>query len=466
MVKVLFERKVSTMSVTSKKKKNEKQEHEGVSLRTIQICLIAGAVLFSAIMLFFTFFLSSNFQALTQRAEHHVELRKAALELMDASDYLTENAQRFTIAGDTRFLNAYFDEALNMQHRENAVAKLSQDKDCEAALKKLQDAMDNSVKLMDREYYAMRLVIEAEGITQYPDVLQKVKLSDEDAALSAQDKMYHATQMVLDNEYYMQKNVIRNDMKASLDELEKLAAAFDADSIQSLQKELTFVRVLIVIQAVGVIFLVWLTSHLGIHPILDAVEHIKENKRIRESGTSEFRYLVRAYNRMYDVYKKSLERLNFKASHDELTGVYNRSGYESVLSSIDLANTYMILVDIDDFKSINDTYGHEVGDKMLIKTANALKNNFRADDYICRIGGDEFAVFMVHASKEEQASIAGKITTINANLADTGDGLPAASISVGIVHGSESDDAETLFIKADEAMYHAKHSGKNTYSFS
>ena len=225
-------------------------------------------------------------------------------------------------------------------------------------------------------------------------------------------------------------------------------------------------RVIIVIQAVGVIFLVWLTSHLGIHPILDAVEHIKDNKRIRESGTSEFRYLVRAYNRMYDIYKRSLERLNFKASHDELTGVYNRAGYDSILDSIDLTNAYMILIDIDDFKSVNDTYGHDVGDKVLIKTANALKNNFRTDDYICRIGGDEFVVFMVHASKEEQASIAAKAQAINAALADTADGLPATSISVGIVHGSESDDAETLFEKADDAMYRAKHSGKNTYSFS
>ena len=75
-------------------------------------------------------------------------------------------------------------------------------------------------------------------------------------------------------------------------------------------------------------------------------------------------------------------------------------------------------------------------------------------------------VFMVHASKEEQASIGGKAQAINAALADTADGLPATSISIGIVHGSESDDAETLFEKADDAMYRAKHSGKNTYSFS
>ena len=454
------------MSVTSKKKKTDKQKHEGVSLRTIQICLITGAVLFSALMLFFTFFLSSNFKTLTERSEHHVELRKAALELMDASDYLTENVQRFTIVGDTRFLNAYFDEALNMQHRENAVAKLSQDKDCKKALEKLQQALDNSVKLMDREYYAMRLVIEARGYTEYPEVLKKVTLKDYDAALSPQEKMYRATQMVLDNDYYMQKNMIRNDMKASLNELEKLANSFDSSAIQTLQRELTIVRVIIVIQAVGVIFLVWLTSHLGIHPILDAVEHIKDNKRIRESGTSEFRYLVRAYNRMYDVYKRSLERLSFKASHDELTGVYNRTGYDSILDSIDLTNAYMILVDIDDFKSVNDTYGHDVGDKVLIKTANALKNNFRTDDYICRIGGDEFVVFMVHADNSATAAtLAEKIENINRELENTDDGLPAATLSVGIAHGSNTTDADILFRKADAAMYHSKHSGKKTYSF-
>ena len=101
---------------------------------------------------------------------------------------------------------------------------------------------------------------------------------------------------------------------------------------------------------------------------------------------------------MYAAYKKSLDSLNFKASHDELTGAYNRFGYDLLVSNIDLNNSYMMLLDVDNFKNINDTYGHETGDKVLVRLVEILRKNFRMDDYICRIGGDEFVIFMVHSS--------------------------------------------------------------------
>ena len=168
---------------------------------------------------------------------------------------------------------------------------------------------------------------------------------------------------------------------------------------------------------------------------------------------------------MYEAYKKSLERLNFKASHDELTGAYNRAGYDLLISSIDLNNTYMMLFDVDNFKSINDTYGHETGDKVLVKLVKVMKKNFRNDDYICRIGGDEFVVLMLHSSDVDRSLIAQKIDEINRELSAIDDGLPAVSISVGIVHGTDAKDAESLFEKSDAAMYRSKQNGKNTYTF-
>jgi diguanylate cyclase (GGDEF)-like protein len=335
----------------------------------------------------------------------------------------------------------------------------------DAALAELQEAMASSLELMNREYYAMRLVIEAKRYTDYPDELKEIELSKEDQALSPEEKMQRASVMVHDEEYYVQKNLIREDMRASLDELEIMAYDTDASALSSLGKEMAFVRLVIAFQTIVILLMVWLTSRLGIHPILNAVDQIKADSPIPEVGAEEFRYLARAYNKMYEIYKNSLERLNFKASHDELTGAYNRSGYDLLLSSVDLENVYMLLFDIDNFKEINDTYGHEVGDKVLIKLVSVLKRYFRSDDYVCRIGGDEFVVFMVHAAKPQQQQIEEKITGINRELANTEDGLPSASVSVGIVHGSESSDAEDLFRKIDDAMYQAKQRGKNTYSF-
>ena len=72
-------------------------------------------------------------------------------------------------------------------------------------------------------------------------------------------------------------------------------------------------------------------------------------------------------------YKKDLERLSFQASHDELTGLYNRFGYDFLISELELSSVYLLMVDVDDFKAINDNYGHEIGDKVLIKIAETLK---------------------------------------------------------------------------------------------
>ena len=436
---------------------------DGISLRTVHLCLIIGAVIISGLMLFSTYHLFSSFRHLTETSEQQIELRKAARELMDASDYLTEKVQRFSVLGDRRFLEEYFEEAFVANHREEAIATMAEGTGTQAALEKLQTAMASSVELMDREYYAMQLVIEAQGYTEYPEVLQSVTLSDEDMALSPSEKMLRAAQMVHDDEYYEQKDRIRENMRASLDELEQMAYDTDASALESLRDELLLVRVIIILQTIGILVMVWLTARLGIHPVLNAVERIKEDSPIPEVGANEFRYLARTYNKMYEVYKKSLASLNFKASHDELTGAYNRAGYDLLLSSIDLGSTYMMLVDVDNFKTINDTYGHEVGDKVLTKLVQVLKKNFRSDDYICRIGGDEFVVFMVHSSEMQHNQVASKIKAINKELNEPEDGLPPVTISVGITHGTEATDAVDLFEKTDAAMYQAKKNGKRTY---
>ena len=427
--------------------------------------LVIGAAIISVLMFYSTYQLFDSFYHLTETTEQQIELRKAARELMDASDYLTEKVQRFTITADMQFLNDYFTEAFEANRREEAIQKMSEGKGNEAALADLKEAMNGSLKLMEREYYAMKLVIEAKEIRNYQEVLESVELSKEDKALSPEEKMNLAAMMTHDDEYFVQKDHIREMMRASLDELEKMAYDTDASALESLRNEMKLIRLVIIMQIGAMIFMVWLTSKLGIHPILNAVDRIKADSKIPETGANEFRYLARAYNKMYEAYKKSLESLNFKASHDELTGAYNRAGYDLLLSSIDLENTYMMLFDVDNFKTINDTYGHETGDKALVKLVKVLKKNFRSDDYICRIGGDEFVVLMVHSSDIDRKLIIQKINSINEELAQIDDGSPAVSISVGIVHGKNATDAENLFEKTDAAMYHSKQNGKNTYTF-
>jgi len=182
-------------------------------------------------------------------------------------------------------------------------------------------------------------------------------------------------------------------------------------------------------------------------------------KKVREEEEREKRALEA-------FYKKDLERLSYQASHDELTGLYNRFGYDFIISEMELSTTYLLMVDVDDFKTINDNYGHEVGDKVLIKIADTLRTNFRSDDCVCRIGGDEFVVVMVQAHTGLRALVKSKIEKINRELADSSDGLPPISISVGITFGSEASDAIELLKLADFAMYALKREGKQGYRFS
>ena len=437
----------------------------GISLRVIHVWLIVITIVMSVVMVYSTIRLSSSFTRVTDATEEHLNLEKAAMELMDASDFLTEKVQRFTIGGDRRFMDEYFEEAFKSHRREEAVSRMNAEPAADAARDKLEKAMDASVKLMDQEYYAMRLVVEAKKYADYPQQLRDVVLNEEDAALSSEEKMIRATELVLNDDYYNQKDRVRAGMQESLQEIDKLTRGVESAEHAELQSDLRLVRVIILLLVVAILSMVWLTARLGINPVLRAVDRIRADSPIPEVGANEFRYLAQEYNKMYTAYKSSIERLNFKASHDALTGVYNRAGYELLLSSVDLGNTYMLLFDVDDFKSINDVYGHEMGDKALVKLAEVLKSNFRSDDHICRIGGDEFVVFMVHANGLQEELISAKIDQINDQIMCQDEKAPFFSVSVGVAYGADADDAESLFERADEAMYQSKKSGKQTYTF-
>ncbi|MBO7355197.1 MAG: diguanylate cyclase [Lachnospiraceae bacterium] len=437
----------------------------GLSLRRIHIWLIVIMGILSGAILLASFRLTNTYLRLAHAAEEHAELEKAAHELMDASDYLTERVQRFTINGDMRFLEQYFTEAFESNRREEALARMDVDEKTGAALAQLREAMDHSVNLMNQEYYAMRLVIEAKGYTDYPEILDTVVLSEEDMALSPDEKIRRATELVLNDDYYDQKDNIRRDMQESLEEVDRLMNTVKQEELAVLNRELTFTRIVVIVQVLFVIFMMRLTSILGINPIVRAVDRIREDSPIPEAGANEFRYLAQAYNKMYMKYRSSMEHLNYKASHDELTGAYNRAGYEHLLSHIDLESTYMILLDVDDFKSVNDNYGHDVGDKILIKLVKVLDSVFRDDDCICRIGGDEFVILMVHSSGMQKQLIENKIEQIKKGLSDRKDGLPSVSVSIGVVNGKNATGKDNLFEKTDAAMYESKRKGKNTYTF-
>ena len=163
--------------------------------------------------------------------------------------------------------------------------------------------------------------------------------------------------------------------------------------------------------------------------------------------------------------QKLLQKEIYKATHDSLTQVYNRSGYDLLMTRVALDKTMFLLLDGDNFKQVNDRYGHETGDRTLQKIARTIRQFFRTDDFVCRIGGDEFVVLMNTPGEPRFDLVRDRISGINAALAIEKDGVPPISVSVGAAQGDKASDAAELFDRADRALYETKRSGRCGVTF-
>ena len=121
-------------------------------------------------------------------------------------------------------------------------------------------------------------------------------------------------------------------------------------------------------------------------------------------------------------------------------------------------------MDVDKFKTVNDQYGHEMGDKVLKKVAKLLVESFRSSDYAARIGGDEFAVILPEVEEDRKAVIEEKIKKINNVLTNPENNMPKTSVSVGVAFSSSGFN-DDLYKKADAALYVTKERGRQGCSF-
>lgn len=443
----------------------KKLKKDGLSLRMTFLLMLVVSLAVTVCLLYTNYRTIKSFNGLSDAMDRYIDLQDAADSLLKASDYLTEQAQCYTVIGDRRHLDGYFNETENVRRREQAIERMEKTLPDSDALNALKQAMAESVSLMEREYYAMALVLSAQGDADIPAPLAEVRLGEGDLALSSEKKMERARTMMHDSGYYDRKALIRAHLDECIDDLKNGTHDTQSRMEKRMSTDLVWMTVLIALQTFSLIVLSWVTTSLGINPLLQAVEHIKHDQQLPITGAHEFRYLAGTYNTMYNAYKRSIDNLSFKASHDDLTGVYNRAGYDLIRKSVDSATTAFLLIDADNFKTINDQHGHEVGDKVLQKIAAALKQNFRSDDYVCRIGGDEFVVLMVHVNEDVKRLIETKIKQINADLADTSDGLPSVSVSVGVSLCKANKNSQEMFHEADIALYYVKDHGRSSCSF-
>jgi len=167
----------------------------------------------------------------------------------------------------------------------------------------------------------------------------------------------------------------------------------------------------------------------------------------------------------------ALARIEELATHDELTGVHNRRSLNEFLKhEVDRAERgggpfCVAIMDLDYFKQVNDTWGHSVGDAVLVKTASAMTANLREADRFGRFGGEEFLAIFVDTSLEEAGVVAERLrAAVAAAEIPELPGETGVTVSIGVAEWQRGDDPETLIDRADRALYEAKRKGRNRVS--
>ncbi len=169
--------------------------------------------------------------------------------------------------------------------------------------------------------------------------------------------------------------------------------------------------------------------------------------------------------------RKIVNELKLLASTDSLTKLYNRryfiqtAEHTFALAKRDAKHLSTIMIDIDKFKNVNDTYGHQVGDSVIVELANMLLANQRKEDIVCRYGGEEFVILLPNTSLDEAKIVAEKLRR---SVEDLTFKLPSGevlkfTISLGVsqVDTQKHENIEFSLKEADDALYRAKKSGRN-----
>jgi len=206
-----------------------------------------------------------------------------------------------------------------------------------------------------------------------------------------------------------------------------------------------------------------------VQQVLHAVAAGDLTQRARVRGRDELGMMAESVNAANDSMRVSLlevrsaqEELVHQASHDSLTGLANRSLFEERSRQALARNDQIsvVLVDLDDFKGVNDQLGHPVGDRLLAAVAQRLRSGVRGDDLVARLGGDEFALLLIDTSESDAHQILTRLEQAFEAPVRAGEHDLLVRCSAGLAESWPGADPAELLRRADVAMYAAKDQGK------
>lgn len=437
-----------------------KERSGGINIQVLNIVLIAATAVVFSLTLAISGTVGRRFGDVRAALDKFFVCQRSAETIRGSADFLTEQARLFVVTRKAGYAEAYLGEfdggrlAGAMEDLERVCSRE------DVALQRLKVALEQEQSLINMELYSIRLAYKSEGDRDIPGLVREIPLRRQDENLSPEELRQAAVWNIINEGYLIYKKRIEGNCILAISAIEEqIKAELDMNS-DELGMNIARLRILFLILLVVNAILFTSFTALVISPLKKFRDAIRRDEKLRVTGSLECRLLAESYNEMHEQKEQKERSLLRKAEYDALTGILNRRAFDQICA--DSGETRrpiaLLLIDMDNFKRINDTYGHAGGDAALKALASLLTETFRADDYVARIGGDEFAALLPGVHRGCAHAVKEKIARVNERLSEL-DGIRDVSVSVGAAFSPDGFSGE-LFNRADKALYVTKERGK------
>ena len=436
------------------------EKSAGIRLNHLNILMICIGLVIATLLAVSMYRTTVSVSGIVSFTNNYLASQQTGGMLRDFAGDLSEQAIAFVQSGEVGPAKAY-EAKLNVIN-----AQLEQYEPAASASAAANTEFENALAAFrgrnEMERKAMRLAADtmaAPAFEALPDFLKETELSQEEQAQDAETKKRIAMSLLTAESYTRLEKTIRESIdkshRYSSEEGRKKSDSAFTDVNNIVRTQFILVLLFVAVSALALL----LNRRLIITPIQKSVDNLDRREPIPEQGSYEMRHLARVYNDVLKENQEKTEELSFTASHDALTGVFNRTEFDRYYRQIEKTqNVGIIVVDVDHFKQYNDEYGHDIGDRVLCTAVEAMKRHFRTVDHISRIGGDEFCIIMPRTGQQDGARISEKIHEINRELSEQNGDLPPVTISAGVAFWNRPNPDGSLFKDADTVLLEMKKS--------
>lgn len=439
-------------------------EKRGIRIQTLNVSLFLLTLVLACFLVYSNWGLQRQYERLERAQREYVSCENAAQMFQESIESLDENVQFFAQTGDRNYMIQYFKELMSKK-REQAIEVLESDRRENAILAQAKSESDSVIEM---DYHIIRLVAVARtassGVEVTPEY-ENFSLPEEERTLSNTKKWELAKKMLL-NDAYMR---LQRDTRSHIKTYSRKVLQRRQTEIEEYEAKVSrhiYRQYIVIILFIACMLIIAMQYYVQVAKVLrNYKQKIVDDLPLQPDGVQELRYLADAYNENAEKKKEQERKLKIRADYDALTGVVNRGAFEKLVESRlqeeDVACFgAFLLIDVDKFKTINDSYGHDVGDAVLKKVAGTLREKFRGDDVVGRLGGDEFALWLEGLPKENISYVTERINEINRELMKPKDGLPKISLSVGVSFALLGENFQQIYKKSDDALYMVKKNGR------